>query len=89
MTKENMEFNFDKAVYRVPVMILTGEREKEVVKKSAEKTANYIKDSKYYIVEGAGHGIPYEKPEVFNKLLLKFISDSIITDSQGFIVKQG
>ncbi|MTI71352.1 MAG: alpha/beta hydrolase [Firmicutes bacterium] len=89
MTKENMAFNFDKAVHKIPVMILTGEREKEVVKKSAEKTANYIKDSKYYIVKGAGHGIPYEKPEIFNKLLLKFISDSIIEDFQGNIVKQG
>ena len=80
ITKENMSFNFDKIVCGIPTLILTGEREKRIMKKSADKTTKYIKGSKSYIVKGAGHGIPYEKPELFNELLISFISDDHITE---------
>ena len=81
ITKENMEFNFDKIVAGIPTLILTGEKERGIMRKSAEKTSKYIKGSKYYIVKGAGHGIPYEKPDIFNELLMSFISNDSISDS--------
>jgi len=85
ITKENMSFNFEEVVNGIPAMILAGEREKGIMKKSALKTTKYIKDSKYYIVKGAGHGIPYENPEIFNRLLINFFSSNNITDFEGLI----
>lgn len=78
ITKENMSFNFDKKVSKIPTLILTGEREKRIMKKSADKTARYIKESESFIIKDAGHGIPYEKPELFNELLMRFISNKIL-----------
>jgi len=89
ITKENMAFNFDEVVNGIPAMILAGEREKGIMKKSALKTTKYIKDSKYYIVKGAGHGIPYENPEIFNRLLINFLSSNNITDFEGVICSYG
>ena len=49
ITKENMKFNFETTISDIPTLILTGEREKRIMKKSAEKTSKLIKGSKYYI----------------------------------------
>ncbi|TCK98032.1 pimeloyl-ACP methyl ester carboxylesterase [Natranaerovirga hydrolytica] len=89
ITKENMSFNFDQIVGDIPTLILTGEREKRIMKKSAHKTASYIKESESYIIKGAGHGIPYEKPELFNNILVSFISNEKINVQKGVIVQQG
>jgi len=86
ITKENMSFNFEKKVSEIPVLILTGEKEKKVMKKSALKTARYINNSDSYIIAGAAHGIPYEKPELFNELIMNFISCDNINVEEGIIV---
>lgn len=87
ITKENMSFNFDKEVDGIPTMILVGEREKNIMKKSAHKTAKFIKKSRYYIIKDAGHGIPYENPQLFNRLLTDFIINNNVSNIKGILDK--
>ncbi|NLK42996.1 MAG: alpha/beta hydrolase [Tissierellia bacterium] len=83
-----MKFNFETTISDIPTLILTGEREKRIMKKSAEKTSKLIKGSKYYIAKGAGHGIPYENPDIFNELIINFVSNNPIGEVDGIVLQE-
>lgn len=69
----NLSFDFSQTVADLPVLILVGEQEKSIMKKSAYKTANFLPNSQLLMIKSAGHGIPYEQPEQFNDLLNGFL----------------
>lgn len=56
-----------------PTLILTGEFDIELAKKMAKEWHSEIENSKYYMIENAGHCANIDKPVVFNKVVKEFI----------------
>lgn len=77
---ENMNFEFLSTKNEVEVLILVGENEKKIMKRSAAKTLGLMKTSKAYIIRNASHGIPFEQPELFNTMISSFIEDKEIVN---------
>lgn len=73
---ENANYKFEnKSKVKIKTIILVGEKEKKIMKESAIKNKELIKESELYIIKKASHGIPYEQSDELNKLLEKFIED--------------
>lgn len=54
-------------------LILTGEFDIELAKKMAKEWHSEIDNSKYFMIENAGHCANIDKPSKFNKIVLEFI----------------
>ena len=57
----------------IPTLILVGEKDKLTPPSMALKIHKLIKNSKFSIIEDAGHLINIEKPEAFNHKVLYFL----------------
>ncbi|NCC99462.1 MAG: alpha/beta hydrolase [Bacteroidia bacterium] len=73
--KENMSFDFNTIVRGIPTIILNGEKEIGIMRKSAIKSHKNIKGSKYFVLKNAAHGIPYEKSDLLNSIITNFIEN--------------
>jgi 3-oxoadipate enol-lactonase len=59
---------------RAPTLLVVGEFDAEEQRIAAEAYAAGIPTSGKILMPGAGHMVPLEQPEVFNRLLLEFLS---------------
>lgn len=60
----------------MPVLVITGAEDTTVSPKIQEEMAKAIPNAKHVVVEGSGHGIIADNPEVFNRILLEFLRGS-------------
>lgn len=82
---ENISFSFDaKNKTSVDTLLLVGAKEKKVMHESIHKTFKNLESARGYIVKHAGHGIPYEKSDLFNRVALKFLEGKKI-EEEGLI----
>jgi pimeloyl-ACP methyl ester carboxylesterase len=59
-----------------PILILTGEYDIELAKKMAEEWHSAIDNSKYSMIENAGHCANIDKPLEFNRIVEEFIEEN-------------
>ncbi len=57
---------------RCPVLAITGSEDRMMPPENARLLAEGIPGAEHYVVEGAGHGFFFEKPEEVNRVLLDF-----------------
>lgn len=62
------------AEIRCPTLIVAGEVDRTVPRTSAEFLQGGIPDARLLIVPGSGHATPYDQPDLFNRLVLEFVS---------------
>ena len=60
---------------RAPALIVFGDRERLVPLIQAETLNRGIPNSKLVIIEGTGHGVMFEKPEEYNRVVLEFLRE--------------
>ncbi len=60
---------------QVPTLIIVGEKDTLTPPSMALKIHKLIKNSKFLIIDGAGHLTNIEKPKVFNKKVLQFLRE--------------
>lgn len=74
--KENMLFSipdsFRKA--KANILVTVGEKEKSIMKTSAEMIASRHRESVSLIISGVGHTAPLAVPNVFNQLIRSFMT---------------
>lgn len=59
---------------KVPVLLVWGENDKVVPVSDMKKIAKIIPHATFSVAKDAGHKLPYEKPEIFVKAILPFLS---------------
>lgn len=62
----------------MPVLFLVGEHDTLMPPEIIKLASSFIKDSKYVYVPGCGHSIYFEKPDVFNFEVYKFLKSTTI-----------
>ncbi|QRY48569.1 alpha/beta hydrolase [Mycolicibacterium boenickei] len=55
--------------------IFAGERERDVIKDSAQLLHNALRGSQLAIVDGCGHGIPFQRPKWFAERIRTWLSE--------------
>lgn len=77
--KENMSFalplTFAKA--NAKILITVGEKEKQVMKKSAMTLVNSNPNCTGIIISGVGHGASLAKPDLFNLIIEKWLNNTL------------
>ena len=63
----------DSIVSHYPLLIISGEKDIELAKRSSKKWHEYEPESKYSLIENSGHCANMDTPEVFNVLVMDFI----------------
>jgi pimeloyl-ACP methyl ester carboxylesterase len=61
---------------RCPVLAITGSEDLMMPPENARLLAQGIPGAEHYVVEGAGHGFFFEKPEEVNRVLIDFFKKS-------------
>lgn len=61
---------------KMPVLVITGAEDTTVPPKVQEEMARAIPNARHVVVEGSGHGVIADNPEVFNMILLEFLKGS-------------
>jgi pimeloyl-ACP methyl ester carboxylesterase len=56
-----------------PTLIIWGRDDQVNALEMGEETHRLIRNSRLVVLEGCGHGVPTERPEEFNRLLLEFL----------------
>jgi pimeloyl-ACP methyl ester carboxylesterase len=59
----------------MPVLIITGEKDKVVPVTNASMLAGEIPSSSLIVVQGSGHGLMYQLPEIFANHVLSFLCE--------------
>jgi 3-oxoadipate enol-lactonase len=57
-----------------PTLVITGERDTTVPIDIQEQLARGIKGARQVLIPDAGHGVTVEKPDIFNHVLVEFLS---------------
>ena len=70
---QNVIKNRENIKPQYPTLILTGEFDIELAKKMAKEWHSEIENSKYYLIENAGHCANIDKPLEFNRIVKEFI----------------
>jgi pimeloyl-ACP methyl ester carboxylesterase len=60
------------AEIRCPVLVITGSEDRMMPPENARLLAQGIPGAEHYVVDGAGHGFFFEKPEEVNRVLVEF-----------------
>ena len=60
---------------RTPCLIIGGERDVSDVQAIVNKLGSEIPGARKHIIPGAGHIVPMEKPEEFNRLVMEFLAE--------------
>lgn len=58
---------------RCPVLAITGSEDMMMPPENARLLADGIRGAEHYVVDGAGHGFFFEKPEEVNRVLIDFL----------------
>jgi 3-oxoadipate enol-lactonase len=61
----------------VPTLVLSGSRDKNAPAPTMAKMASYIPSAEYVDIEGAGHLVNLERPEIFNAALDRFLKANV------------
>jgi 3-oxoadipate enol-lactonase len=64
----------DLARMRVPTLLIVGEEDQVMPPPAMERSRDLIPGSRLERVPGAGHSVYFEKPDLFNRLVLDFFS---------------
>lgn len=64
----------DLAGMRVPTLLIVGEEDQVMPPPAMERSRDLIPGSRLERVPGAGHSVYFEKPDLFNRLVLDFFS---------------
>jgi pimeloyl-ACP methyl ester carboxylesterase len=64
----------DWAVYKVPTLVIVGEKDVMVTPVVAHMVAAHLKGAKLEVIQGAGHSAYFEKPKEFNAVLDGFLA---------------
>lgn len=59
---------------RCPTLIVAGDEDTTVPRASAELLQRRIPNARLLVVPGSGHATPYDQPDLFNRLVLEFVS---------------
>ena len=62
----------DLAQMRVPTLLIVGEEDVVMPPAVIEASHRLIPGSRLEVVAGAGHSVYFERPEIFNRLVLEF-----------------
>lgn len=57
---------------RCPVLTVTGSEDRMMPPENARRLAEGIPGARHYVVQGAGHGFFFERPEEVNRVLIEF-----------------
>ena len=57
----------------IPLLLISGDEDKQAPAKTMESMSKKIKNSKYLEIKNCGHLIHLEKPEIFNRSIKEFI----------------
>jgi 3-oxoadipate enol-lactonase len=57
-----------------PTLIITGEQDTTVPVETQTQLANSIHNAKQLMIPHAGHGVTAEKPDIFNQVLVEFLT---------------
>jgi pimeloyl-ACP methyl ester carboxylesterase len=83
---ENSNFVFEnRSNFTKPVLILVGENEKRVMKKSARKNLMLLEKGIGYTIKNSAHGIPYESDSLANRIIENFINDKSIEEHKEIL----
>lgn len=76
--RENLLFEIPEGIEKVktPVLVMNGEKDYRIIKKSSDELLKIIPNSKGAIAMKAGHIWNIEKPEFFNDVLRAWITDN-------------
>lgn len=76
MLKENLTYRLPEVRIETTakIIVTVGEKEKSVMRKSADKIAKYYPTSSLVIIPKVGHGFSFAEPELFNQLLEKWLT---------------
>lgn len=59
---------------KAPVLLLIGEQDIQYnVEKAVKRAQKLIQGIETTVIPGVGHGLPLEKPEIVNRLMLDFL----------------
>ena len=61
----------------VPTLVLSGSRDKNAPAPTMAKMASYIPSAEYVDIEGAGHLVNLERPQIFNAALDRFLRTNV------------
>jgi pimeloyl-ACP methyl ester carboxylesterase len=80
--KENMLFKMPDGLenIEIPVLVLTGEKDYKIIKESARDLNRVIPISKGYMAPKVGHLWNLEIPQLFNKVLRRWIDDKSLNE---------
>lgn len=75
---ENLRFQIPDGWSRFPgdALIMVGERERSLMRRSAEALNGALPGSELEVVDGCGHGIPFQKPEWFAQRVVGRLASS-------------
>jgi pimeloyl-ACP methyl ester carboxylesterase len=60
---------------RARTLVIDGERDVSDIHRIVEKMENEISGAKKIVIKSAGHLVPMEKPEEFNRIALEFLRE--------------
>ncbi len=66
----------------IPILILTGSKEPESMKKSAMKLLGALGDAKYLILKKSNHVYPINNADLFNSILSQWIKDTSVKPNE-------
>lgn len=58
-----------------PTLVVAGERDRTIARAATEALARGIPGARFEIVSDSGHATHYDQSQVFNRLVLEFLSD--------------
>lgn len=58
---------------KMPVLLINGEKTGEMLRLIVEEFARVLPSARRYVIKGAGHGSPREKPEEFTRTVADFL----------------
>ena len=65
----------DLAGYPGPTLVMVGDDEDEIPMEHTLALRQGLPRSQLAVVPGAGHGLPVDKPELFNRLVVEFLTE--------------
>jgi len=65
-----------KELYRItaPVLVVSGSEDTTISFSDQKDLVHSIKGAQHIIIQGTGHALPVEKPDLFNEYMIKFLS---------------
>ena len=60
--------------FKTPTLFIKGDKSPEILTKITDELAKCINDSELKVLSNSSHGLEYENPEEFNKIVQEFIS---------------